>query len=188
MPQASTARSETDSVEENLLGRRTVLLFGEIDAELARKTSARLLALAAESDDPIRLIVNSPGGHVESADTVHDVIRFVRAEVTAIATGWVASAAALVYVAVPRERRLSLPNTRFLLHQPLGGMSGPASDVEIETAQILSVRRRLNALFAEATGKSVEKIAADTERNHWMTAEEAREYGLVGAIVRRDER
>ena len=120
---------------------------------------------------------------MESADTIHDVIRYVNASVTAIGTGWVASAAALVYVAVPRERRLALPNTRFLLHQPLGSTQGPASDVEIEAAQILAIRSRLNALFAEATGQPVEKVRSDTDRNHWMTADEAVKYGLVGAIT-----
>lgn len=168
---------------ERLYAARTVLVFGEIDMALAARASAELLALASESREPIRVIVNSPGGHVESADTLHDLIRFIAAPVTMIGTGWVASAGALIYAAARRERRLSLPNTRFLLHQPSGGVGGPASDVEIEARQMLAMRSRLNRLFAEATGQPLEKIAKDTERNHWMSAEEATAYGLVGRIV-----
>jgi len=127
--------------------------------------------------------VNSPGGHVESGDTIYDVLRFIEPEVTIIGTGWVASAGALIFCAAPRERRLALPNTRFLLHQPTGGVGGPASDIEIEAAQILSVRARLNRIFSDATGQPLDKIARDTERNHWLTAEEAVAYGLVGRLV-----
>lgn len=118
-----------------------------------------------------------------SGDTIRDVVRFVAPPVLMLGTGWVASAGALVYSAVPRERRYSLPNTRFLLHQPLGGVGGPASDVEIEARQILQMRKRLNEIFAEATGQSLAKLTRDTERNHWMNAEEAKDYGLVGRIV-----
>src|SRR5260221_667077 len=130
--------------------------------------------------DPIRLIINSPGGHVESADTIHDLVRFVQAEVRAVATGWCASAGALIFSAARRENRLALPNTRFLLHQPLGGVGGPASDVEIEARQILLISDRLNLLFAKATAQPLDKVARDTERKQWMSAEEARPYGLVG--------
>jgi ATP-dependent Clp protease protease subunit len=162
---------------------RTVLVFGEIDAKLAEQVSAQVLALAAKSKDPIKVLLNSPGGHVEAGDTIHDVLRFVSADVTIIGTGWVASAAALVYVAVPKARRLALPNTRFMLHQPLGGASGPASDIEIEAAQILAIRDRLNRIFADATGQPLDKVAKDSERNHWLSAEEGVRYGLVGSIV-----
>lgn len=172
-------------VFDELWKARTLLLFGEITMQLAEVVSAQILALASASDAPIRLLINSPGGHVEAGDTIHDVIRFVDARVVAVGTGWVASAAALVYVAAPRERRLSLPNTRFLLHEPRGGASGPASDVEIEASQVLSMRARLNRIFAEATGQPIEKIARETQRNHWMNAEAARDYGLVGRIVSR---
>src|SRR5260221_46532 len=136
--------------------------------------------------DPIRLIINSPGGHVESGDTIHDIVRFVAPEVRIVATGWCASAGALIFAAARRENRLALPNTRFLLHQPLGGVGGAASDVEIEARQILLVRERLNRIFAGATGQPLEKVARDTERNHWMSAEEAVAYGLVGRIIERE--
>jgi len=170
-------------VASRLYDSRTVLVFGEINMALAERVSAQLLALASENDEPIRVLINSPGGHVESGDTIYDVLRFIEPEVTLLGTGWVASAGALIFTAVPRERRLSLPNTRFLLHQPSGGAGGPASDIEIEALQILSIRSRLNRIFAEATGQSVEKVASDTDRNHWLNAEEAVAYGLVGRIV-----
>ena len=170
-------------VESRLYESRTVLVFGEINMALAERVSAQLLALAAENSKPVRVLINSPGGHVESGDTIHDVLRFIEPEVTIVGTGWVASAGALIVTAAPRERRLALPNTRFLLHQPLGGAGGPASDIEIEAQQILSVRSRLNRLFAEATGQPLEKIVTDTDRNYWLTASEALAYGLVGRIV-----
>jgi ATP-dependent Clp protease protease subunit len=166
-----------------LYDARTVLIFGEITMALAERIAAQLLALAAESREPIRVLINSPGGHVESGDTLHDLLRFIEPEVTVLGTGWVASAGALIYAAVPRERRLALPNTRFLLHQPTGGVGGPASDVEIETKQILGMRARLNRIFAEACGRPFAELARDTERNHWLSAEEAVAYGLVGRVV-----
>jgi ATP-dependent Clp protease protease subunit len=170
-------------LQRDLFRSRTVLVFGEVTTDLAHVTAAQLLSLAARDDAPIRVIVHSQGGHVEAADTVHDVVRFIRPEVVMIGSGWVASAGALIYAAAEKKNRLALPNTRFLLHQPLGGMKGRASDIEIEAAQILLMRDRLNRIFASATGRPVEKIAEDTEHDHWMTAEEARAYGLVGRIV-----
>jgi ATP-dependent Clp protease protease subunit len=183
----SNTKAPARIIAETLFESRTVLLFGEITTELAERVTAELVALSTLGPAPIRLVIHSPGGHVESGDTIHDAIRCIRAPVYALGTGWVASAGALIYVAVPRERRYALPNTRFLLHQPSGGVGGPASDVEIEAQQVLSMRERLNRLFAEATGQSLAKVAKDTDRNHWMTAEAAREYGLVHRIVERLE-
>jgi len=170
-------------VADRLYESRTVLIFGEIKVELAERVGAELLALASESSKPIRVILNSPGGHVEAGDTIHDLLQAIDVEVTIVGTGWVASAGALIFTAAPRARRLALPNTRFLLHQPTGGVGGPATDVEIEAQQILAVRARLNRIFADATGQPLEKIARDTERNHWLTADEAVAYGLVGRVV-----
>ena len=170
-------------VREHLFAARTVLIFGEVTTALAESVCGQLLALAERGTEPIRVVIHSPGGHVEAGDTIHDMIRFVGPRVQVIGTGWVASAGALIYAAAAREQRFALPNTRFLLHQPLGGVGGPASDVEIEVRQILAMRERLNRIFAAATGQTVEKITSDTERNHWMNAEEARAYGLVGSIV-----
>ncbi len=176
-------RALPHEVEDTLWKSRTVLIFGEITMELAQATTAKLLALAARSDDPIRIVIHSPGGHVESGDTLFDVIRFIEPVVTVVGTGWVASAGALIFAAAPKERRFALPNTRFLLHQPLGGMHGRASEIEIEAAQILAMRERLNRTFAAATGQPYEKIAKETERNLCMTALQAKEYGLVHRIV-----
>lgn len=171
-----------DRVTERLFESRSVLIFGEVTMELARRVSAELLALSS-APDPIFVLVNSPGGHVEAGDTIHDVIRYIEPEVRMLGSGWGASAGALIYVAAKKQNRFALPNTRFLLHQPLDGVSGPASDVEIEAAQILEMSERLNRIFARETGQPLEKIRTDTDRNHWMSASEAVEYGLVGHIV-----
>jgi ATP-dependent Clp protease protease subunit len=183
VPETSEKNSPSSLVKDHLFAARTVLIFGEVNTEMAEAVCAQLLALAERSVDPIRIVINSPGGHVEAGDTIHDLIRFIGPRVHILGTGWVASAGALIFAAARRENRVALPNTRFLLHQPLGGVGGPASDVEIEARQILEMRRRLNAIFARATGQTVEKITRDTERNHWMNAAEARDYGLVGSIV-----
>lgn len=166
-----------------LYNSRTVLIFGEVTTALAESVSAQLLALAAAGPEPIRVLLHSPGGHVEAGDTIHDVLRFIGPQVRIVGSGWVASAGALIYCAVPHPHRLALPNTRFLLHQPLGGMGGPATDVEIEARQILLMRERLNRIFADATGQPYEKLLRDTDRNHWLSATEALEYGLVSRII-----
>jgi ATP-dependent Clp protease protease subunit len=141
------------------------------------------VALAAASDEDIRIYVNSPGGHVESGDSIHDMIKFIKPKVWMIGTGWVASAGALIYVATPKERRLCLPNTRFLLHQPSGGTRGMASDIEIQAREIIKMNERLNRIMAAATGQPLDKIDKDTDRDYWLSAEEAKEYGLVSRIV-----
>jgi ATP-dependent Clp protease protease subunit len=183
-PLASSAGAAiVDRASEALFAKRTVLVYGEVDTRLARSVSAQLVALAALSDAPIRMIVHSPGGHVEAGDTIHDVVRAIAPRVTMIGTGWVASAGALIYAAARKEDRLALPNTRFLLHQPLGGTGGRASDVEIEAHQIVQMRERLNRIFARATGQDYERIVRDTERNFWMNAKEACDYGLVHRVI-----
>lgn len=173
----------TPRMMEKLLETRTILLFGEINMKVAEQISRQLLVLAADSDEDIKMVINSPGGHVEAGDTIHDMIRFVKPKVKIIGTGWVASAGALVYVAAERENRYSLPNTRFLLHQPMGGARGQAADIAIEAEEILKMRRRLNEIFAAQTGQPIEKVEEDTDRNFWMNAKEAQDYGLVGHIV-----
>jgi ATP-dependent Clp protease protease subunit len=187
MPETKTTdvppTAVTDALRERLFKSRTLVISGEINQQLASHVIAQLIALDAESDSPITIFINSQGGHVESGDTIHDVVRFVRAPVRMIGTGWVASAAALIYIAAPRERRYCLPNTRFLLHQPAGGVGGSASDIEIEAREILKMRERLNRLMARETGQSVERIQDDTRRNFWLDAEAAIEYGLVGSII-----
>ena len=175
--------AKSPAVDKNLFDARTVLVTGTITQDLARDTCARLLALAHASDDPILVIVSSPGGHVESGDMIHDMIRFIKPKVNILGSGWVASAGALIYISVPKEQRLATPNTRFLLHQPSGGAGGAASDIEIQAREIIRMRERLNRLFAKATGQKIERINDDTDRDHWMSAEEAIDYGLCGKII-----
>ena len=173
----------TDSVRERLFKARTLIISGEINQQLASNVIAQLIALSIESDDPIDIFINSQGGHVESGDTIHDVVRFIKPRVRMIGTGWVASAGALIYVAAPKKDRYCLPNTRFLLHQPAGGVGGTASDIEIEAREILKMRERINRIFSRETGQPLERIENDTRRNFWLGAEEAKEYGLVGQII-----
>ncbi|MEL3890412.1 ATP-dependent Clp protease proteolytic subunit [Ferrovibrio sp. MS7] len=174
---------KSGGLDERLFKARTILIFGGIDQKLAKEVTARLLALAHASDDPITVFINSQGGHVESGDSIYDVIKFIKPTVRIVGTGWVASAGALIYSAAPRENRLSLPNTRFLLHQPSGGAGGTASDVAIQAKEIIRMRKRLNEIFAHETGQPLERIEKDTDRDYWMSAEEAVTYGLVGKII-----
>jgi len=179
------AEPQSSPVMQALFKSRTVLIFGEVDMKLAERVSAQLLAYAAEGEGDIRVIVNSPGGHVESGDTIHDMIKFVGPRVKMIGTGWVASAGAHIYLGAAKQNRFCLPNTRFLLHQPLGGIQGQASDISIEAEEILKMHERLIRTIAKETGQPYEKVKEDTDRNFWMSAEEARDYGLVSKIVNR---
>jgi ATP-dependent Clp protease protease subunit len=174
-----------NELESRLLKQRKVLIFGAINDKVARDVTGRLLALAGASSEPIDVYVNSPGGHVESGDTIHDMIRFVDSEapVRMIGTGWVASAGALIYLAAKKERRFALPQTRFLLHQPMGGVRGPAVDIDIEAREIIKMRERLNRLIARETGQTYERVARDTDRNYWMSVEEAIAYGMLSKQI-----
>lgn len=171
------------STQRHLFESRTVLITGGIDQELAHKTCATLLAMAQVSDDPITVIVSSPGGHVESGDMIHDMIRFIGPKVNIVGMGWVASAGALIYISVPTEQRFCTPNTRFLLHQPSGGAGGQASDIAIQAEQLVKMRSRLNQMFAEATGQTFDRIETITDRDYWMNAEESVAFGLAGTII-----
>jgi ATP-dependent Clp protease protease subunit len=171
-------------VSENLFKSRTILLFGEINQKVAESISAQLLAMAEENSEPIRIIINSPGGHVESGDTIHDIVRFVRPKVQVIGTGWVASAGCHIFLSAAKENRYCLPNTRFMIHQPLGGAGGPASDIAIEAKEIIKMRKRINQSIADATGQSFEKVEKDTDRNFWMSPEEAKAYGVVTHVIK----
>ena len=180
-----TLSSPINELESRLLRQRKVLIFGAINDKVARDVTGRLLALSSEGDGPIDVYVNSPGGHVESGDTIYDMIRFVDpvAPVRIIGTGWVASAGALIFLAGRKDRRVCLPNTRFLLHQPMGGVRGPATDIEIEAREIIKMRERINRIISDETGQPYEKVERDTDRNYWMSAEEAIAYGLCGRVV-----
>lgn len=168
---------------EKSLKSRTIFISGEINQELAEKVCTKLLILEELSDEPIKIFINSQGGHVESADTIHDVIKFIKPKVIMIGTGWVASAGITIYLAAEKENRYSLPNTRYMIHQPLGGFNGPATDIGIEAKEILRVRTRINNLISEATNQPIEKVNKDTDRNYWLTSTEALEYGLVNKII-----
>jgi ATP-dependent Clp protease protease subunit len=173
------------ALEENLAFKsRYVMVFGEIDDKMAHATCRRLLALAADSDAPITLLISSPGGHVESGDAIHDMIRFIKAPVTTVGTGWVASAGAHIYLAPPKERRVCLPNTRFMIHQPAGGAGGQASDIAIQAREILKTRERIAQVIATQTGKPLDTVVGDMERDYWMSAEEAIAYGIVSRVIK----
>jgi ATP-dependent Clp protease, protease subunit len=177
------AARQFNFLDKTLFERRTLTLFGEIDMDVAQRTAEKLLALAYASDDPITLYIGSPGGHVESGDTIFDMVRFIKPEVRIVGTGWVGSIATHIYLAVDRAQRYCLPNTRFLIHQPAGGMGGTASDVEIHAREILKTRARINRIIAEQTGQPLERVEKDTDRDYWMSAEESVDYGLVGKII-----
>jgi ATP-dependent Clp protease protease subunit len=170
-------------VAKQLYDSRTILIMGEIDGMLAERVTGQLLTLSALSKDPIRLFIHSNGGHVESGDTIHDMIKFVEPRVIMVGTGWVASAGTHIYLAAPREDRYALPNTRFMIHQPLGGVGGRAADLQIEAEEILKARERLNRTISDATGQPLAKVRKDTDRNFWMSPAEAKEYGIVGTII-----
>lgn len=170
-------------IGKRLYKARTIVISSGINQKIARQVTEQLLAMSADSDEPIRLYINSQGGHVESGDTIHDMIGFVKPRVQIIGTGWVASAGAHIFLSVPVEDRYCLPNTRFLLHQPSGGAGGSATDIEIEADEIIKMRQRLNEIISRQTGQPIEKVQEDTDRNFWMSAEEAKEYGLVGTII-----
>ncbi|MCQ0969314.1 ATP-dependent Clp protease proteolytic subunit (plasmid) [Paracoccus sp. TK19116] len=175
---------EGDKIGKLYFKSRTVIVAGTINDKLAQRTVAHLLALAEDSDQPINMLISSPGGHVESGDMIHDVVKFIRPTVRTIGSGWVASAGALIFVAAKKENRYCLPNTRFLIHQPSGGIGGTSSDMMIQAEQIRQMRERLNQIFADATGQSMERIEKDTQRDFWLTTQEALDYGLLGKVIR----
>ncbi len=179
------SEAQLNELESRLFRGRKVMVFGQITDKLARDVVARILALVDESTKPIHIYVNSPGGHVESGDSIHDIIKFVRSSVPIymIGTGWVASAGALIYLAAEKTRRYCLSNTRFLLHQPMGGVRGPATDIDIEAREIMKMRERLSQIISSETGQPIERVRKDTDRNYWMSAQEAIEYGLAYKII-----
>lgn len=183
-PAAAPPRSSY--LEEKAFQSRTLFIFGTINDALAADITRRLIALDADAPDkPIDILVSSPGGHLESGDAIHDVVRFIAAPVHMIGTGWVGSAANHLFLAAPRERRVCLPNTRFLIHQPSGGAGGQATDIAIQAQEIVKARRRVAHEIARETGKPLEVVLADIERDRWLSAEEAQDYGLISRIVRR---
>jgi ATP-dependent Clp protease, protease subunit len=179
----TTAEPRNSFLEEKAFKSRTVLLFGEISDKSAADVVRRLVALDADSAAAIDMLVSSPGGHLESGDAIHDMLRYITAPVNMIGTGWVGSAAVHMYLAVPRARRFCTPNTRFLIHQPSGGAGGQATDIAIHAKEIIKARERVAHIIARETGKPLDTVLQDIERDRWLSAEEAVEYGLVGRIV-----
>jgi ATP-dependent Clp protease protease subunit len=165
------------------LEARTVLVFGGIDQKLAQVVSAQLLYLDHVSHDPIKIFVNSPGGHVESGDTIHDLISFIDSPVAVIGTGWVASAGTHIFLGAEKAQRYCLPNTRFLIHQPSGGAQGRAGDIAIQAQEIVKMRERLARVISDKTGQKIERVREDIERDYWMSTEEAKEYGILGKVI-----
>ncbi|MCC3869586.1 ATP-dependent Clp protease proteolytic subunit [Terrisporobacter mayombei] len=176
-------KDTSSMVMEKLLKSRTIFISGEINQELAEKVSTQLLILQEMGDEPIKIFINSQGGHVEAGDTIHDMIKFVKPKVIVIGTGWVASAGITIYLAADKENRYSLPNTRYMIHQPLGQCRGQATDLHIEALEIARVRKRINKIISTATNQPLEKVENDTDRNYWLNCEEAVEYGIVNKVI-----
>ncbi|POZ13698.1 ATP-dependent Clp protease proteolytic subunit [Lelliottia aquatilis] len=179
----SEGKNGAGALQQKLLESRSIIISGEIDQALAEKVITQLILLQSVSNDPIKLYINSQGGHVEAGDTIHDFIKFIRPDVHVIGTGWVASAGITIFLAAKKEYRYALPNTRFMIHQPLGGVRGQATDIEIEAREIIRMLDRVNKLIADATGQPLEKVKKDTDRNFWMSPAEALDYGIVGKII-----
>ena len=177
------SKDTSSQVMEKLLKTRTIFISGEINQELAEKVSTQLLILQEMGDEPIKVFINSQGGHVEAGDTIHDMIKFVKPKEIVIGTGWVASAGITIYLAADKENRYSLPNTRYMIHQPMGQCRGQATDISIEALEISRVRERINKIISNATNQPLEKVKQDTDRNYWLNCDEAVEYGIVNKVI-----
>ena len=180
---AANPSSANNFLDEKLFKSRSISIFGQINEKIARSTAEKLLALSAESDEPITIFISSPGGHVESGDVIYDIIKFIKPEVKVVGTGWVASAATNIFLAAKKENRFSLPNTRYLVHQPSGGSRGDATDIAIQAEEILKTKARINKIISEETGRPLEQVEKDTDRDYWMSVKEAIEYGIVNKEI-----
>ncbi|MFO7780494.1 MAG: ATP-dependent Clp protease proteolytic subunit [Spirochaetia bacterium] len=180
-------KDENTQANEQLIQRmlktRTILVSGEINKPLAERVVRQLLLLEEQSDEPIKAFIDSPGGDADAGYAIFDMMRFVKPEVHTIGMGLVASAGALILLAATKENRIGLPNSHYLIHQPLSGMRGVATDIEIHAREIEKMRARINKLISEETGQPMEKVEKDTDRDFWMGADEAKEYGLISKIA-----
>lgn len=176
-------KKKEEPFAEKFLKTRQILLSGEINKDLAQAVNKQILLLEADGEKPIYIFIDSPGGDVSAGFAIFDLIRFVNTPVYLIGNGLIASAAALILLAVPKERRFALPHSSYLIHQPLAEMRGVATDLQIQAVEMGKTRALLNRIISEQTGKSVEQVQKDTERDHWLSAEEAKEYGLVSAVI-----
>lgn len=178
--------ADNDRLTNKLIDARALILADEVSDELYRHVATMLTIL--ERKDPkatITVYINSPGGSADSGFAIYDLLRFSPCPITTVANGVVASAAVLIHLAPPKERRVSLPNARFLLHQPSTSMRGQATDIDITAREILKLRARYNQVVHEATGKPLEQVTKDSDRDFWLTANEARDYGLVSRVIQR---
>ncbi|MCE5039426.1 ATP-dependent Clp protease proteolytic subunit [Staphylococcus auricularis] len=183
-----TSENSSEYLTQKMLETRTVLISGEINDELARDVVNKLLLLEATSDEPINIFLSTQGGHVDSGFYIRDMINFIKPKVNIIGSGWVVSAGIFIFLSGDKDRRYSLPNTRFMMHQPSGGVQGQSTEIEITAKEIVRTRKRINEIIAEQTGQDLEKVEKDTNRDYWLNAEEAKEYGIVNQIISsRDE-
>jgi len=183
-----TPQKPEELMSERFLKTRTILLNGEVDKDLSEKVIRHLLLLESISSDPITVLIDSPGGDVYAGFSIFDMIRFIKAPVRIVGMGLIASAAALILLAVPKERRYGLPNSSYLIHQPLSGIQGVATEIEIHARELEKTKERLNEIIAEATGQSLERVSRDTDRDYWMNSKEAVAYGLIEkTISKRDD-
>lgn len=173
-----------DPLMARALKTRSILLSGEVNKALAERVVRSLLILEADSKDPIKVFIDSPGGDVDAGYAIFDMIRFVEAPVYTIGMGLVASAGALILLAAPKDRRLGLPNSHYLIHQPLSGMRGVATEIEIHAAELEKTKQRINRMISEETGKGIEQVQRDTDRDYWLNAEESLDYGLISRVVK----
>ena len=172
-----------DPLAHKFLKTRQILLSGEINKSLAEKIVRQLLVLEADSDEPIKIFIDSPGGDADAGYAIFDMIRFIKAPVHTIGMGLVASAGSIILLAAPKERRFGLPNSHYLIHQPLSGIKGVATEIEIHALELEKMRVRINEMIASETGKSVDQVSADTDRDFWMSAAEAKDYGMVDDVL-----
>ena len=182
-----TRQNASDPLLIKMLKTRTILLSGEINKDLAEKTIRQLLLLENMGDGPIRIFIDSPGGDADAGYALFDMIRFVKPPIWTIGMGLVASAAAIIQLASPRERRVGLPNSHYLIHQPLSGIRGVATDIEIHARELDKLRAKINRLISEETGVPAEQVEKDTDRDYWMNAEEAVKYGLLSRVISKRE-
>lgn len=184
-PKAQESSSEV--MNTKFLKTRQILLSGEVNKALAEKIVRQLLVMEADSDEPIRIYIDSPGGDVDAGYAIFDMIRFVKAPVYCIGMGLVASAGALILLAADKSRRIGLPNSHYLIHQPLSGIKGVATDIEIHAQELEKTKAKINDLIAQETGKPLEQVAKDTDRDYWLSATEAMEYGLISKVISKRE-
>ncbi len=180
--QGENKKNESNLIEK-ILKTRNILLSGEINKSLGERIIRQLILLEDQGDDPIKVFIDSPGGDADAGFAIFDMMRFIKPEVIIIGMGLVASAAAIILLAAPKERRIALPNSHYLIHQPLSGMRGVATEIEIHAKELDKLRRKINKLISEETGQKIDKVEKDTDRDYWMNAEEALEYGLISKII-----